>query len=135
LDLLCTQNDAVGGGVLLDAGDSLGAGDLGDVIALCEQPGQSDLCRGCTRLCGNGNSPTTLAQESNPRFTGENFEVANLRLPLGILCIIAGFFWFLPVVGLELFPIGLLTTHSRHRRPPPGLSIRISRALSRSADL
>ena len=31
-----------------------------------------------------------------------------IRLPLGILCIIASFFWFLPVVGLELFPIGLL---------------------------
>lgn len=31
-----------------------------------------------------------------------------VRLPLGILCIIAGFFWFLPVVGLEFFPLGLL---------------------------
>ena len=31
-----------------------------------------------------------------------------VRLPLGILCIIAGFFWFLPVVGLEFLPIGLL---------------------------
>ena len=31
-----------------------------------------------------------------------------IRLPLGILCIIASFFWFLPVVGLELLPIGLL---------------------------
>ena len=31
-----------------------------------------------------------------------------IRLPLGILCIIASFFWFLPVVGLEFFPIGLL---------------------------
>jgi hypothetical protein len=31
-----------------------------------------------------------------------------VRLPLGILCIIASFFWFLPVVGLEFLPIGLL---------------------------
>jgi hypothetical protein len=30
------------------------------------------------------------------------------RLPLGILCIIASFFWFLPVVGVEFFPIGLI---------------------------
>jgi len=31
-----------------------------------------------------------------------------VRIPLGILCIIAAFFWFLPVVGLEFFPLGLL---------------------------
>jgi hypothetical protein len=31
-----------------------------------------------------------------------------IRLPLGILCIIASFFWFLPVVGLEFLPIGLI---------------------------
>jgi len=31
-----------------------------------------------------------------------------IRLPLGILCIVASFFWFLPVVGIELFPVGLL---------------------------
>jgi hypothetical protein len=31
-----------------------------------------------------------------------------IRLPLGILCIVASFFWFLPVVGLEYLPIGLL---------------------------
>ena len=31
-----------------------------------------------------------------------------IRLPLGILCIIASFFWFLPVVGIEFFPVGLL---------------------------
>src|SRR5207302_7714653 len=33
--------------VLLDAGDALGAGDRGDVLALGEQPGQRDL-----RWCG-----------------------------------------------------------------------------------
>lgn len=31
-----------------------------------------------------------------------------IRIPLGILCIVASFFWFLPVIGVELFPIGLL---------------------------
>jgi hypothetical protein len=31
-----------------------------------------------------------------------------IRLPLGILCIIASLFWFLPVIGIEFFPIGLL---------------------------
>lgn len=30
------------------------------------------------------------------------------RIPIGILCIVASFFWFLPVVGLEFLPIGLL---------------------------
>jgi hypothetical protein len=30
------------------------------------------------------------------------------RLPLGILCIVLSFFWFLPIVGVEWFPIGLL---------------------------
>lgn len=31
-----------------------------------------------------------------------------VRLPLGILFIVAGFLWFLPVVGIEFLPIGLL---------------------------
>ncbi len=31
-----------------------------------------------------------------------------VRIPIGILLILASFFWFLPVLGLELFPIGLL---------------------------
>jgi hypothetical protein len=31
-----------------------------------------------------------------------------VRIPLGILCIAASFFFWLPVVGLEFFPIGLL---------------------------
>jgi hypothetical protein len=31
-----------------------------------------------------------------------------VRIPLGILCIVASFFWFLPVVGIEFLPIGLL---------------------------
>jgi hypothetical protein len=42
------------------------------------------------------------------------------RLPLGILCLIGGLFWFLPVVGLWLLPVGLvLIAHDvpRLRRP------------------
>jgi hypothetical protein len=31
-----------------------------------------------------------------------------VRIPLGILCTIASFFWFLPVLGLWMLPIGLL---------------------------
>jgi hypothetical protein len=31
-----------------------------------------------------------------------------VRLPLGILCILGSFFWFLPVLGLWFLPLGLL---------------------------
>lgn len=31
-----------------------------------------------------------------------------VRIPLGVLCIAGGFLWFLPVLGIELLPIGLL---------------------------
>jgi hypothetical protein len=31
-----------------------------------------------------------------------------VRIPLGVLFIVASFFWFLPVLGIELLPIGLL---------------------------
>jgi len=31
-----------------------------------------------------------------------------VRLPLGVLFLVGGLLWFLPVVGLELVPIGLL---------------------------
>lgn len=33
-----------------------------------------------------------------------------IRLPLGILLIVLSFFWFVPVIGIELLPIGLLLT-------------------------
>jgi hypothetical protein len=31
-----------------------------------------------------------------------------VRIPLGLLCIIGSFLWFLPVLGLWFFPLGLL---------------------------
>jgi hypothetical protein len=31
-----------------------------------------------------------------------------VRLPLGVLFVLASFFWFLPVVGIELLPLGLM---------------------------
>jgi hypothetical protein len=31
-----------------------------------------------------------------------------VRIPLAVLCIIGSFFWYLPVLGIELLPIGLL---------------------------
>ena len=31
-----------------------------------------------------------------------------VRIPVALLCIAAGFFWFLPVIGLEWLVIGLL---------------------------
>jgi hypothetical protein len=46
-DLLHAQLDAVGGRVLFDAGDALGAGDRGNIVTLREQPRQRDL-----RRCG-----------------------------------------------------------------------------------
>jgi hypothetical protein len=48
------------------------------------------------------------------------------RLPLGILCIIGGLFWFLPLLGLWLLPIGLvLIAHDvpRLRNPAARLVI------------
>ena len=54
LDLLRAQLDAVGSGVLLDAGDALGAGDRGDVVTLREQPGQRDLRRCGVELGSDG---------------------------------------------------------------------------------
>src|SRR5205807_247822 len=40
--------------VLLDAGDALGAGDRGNIVALRKQPGQRDLRRCGIDLCGDG---------------------------------------------------------------------------------
>ena len=35
-------------------------------------------------------------------------QACRVRLPLGIVCIVASFLWFLPVLGLWLLPLGLL---------------------------
>ncbi len=35
-------------------------------------------------------------------------QVRIVRLPLGILCIVGSFLWFLPVLGLWFLPLGLL---------------------------
>jgi hypothetical protein len=54
-DLLGVQLDAVGCRVLLDAGNASGAGDRGDVVvALRDQPGQSDQRRCRIELGGDG---------------------------------------------------------------------------------
>lgn len=52
-------------------------------------------------------------------------EARRVRLPIGILCVIASFFWFLPVVGIELLPIGLLliALDVPFLRRPVGVSI------------
>jgi hypothetical protein len=54
VDLLGAQLDAIGGDVLLDPGDPLGARDRNDVVALCQQPGQGrHLRRRRTDLAGD----------------------------------------------------------------------------------
>jgi hypothetical protein len=35
-------------------------------------------------------------------------QARKFRLPLGILCIVGACLWFLPIVGIELLPVGLL---------------------------
>ena len=35
-------------------------------------------------------------------------KVRKIRIPLGLLFLAGGLLWFLPVVGVELIPIGLL---------------------------
>ena len=71
LNLPGAQLDAIGSGVLLDARDPLGTGDRGDVVALREQPGQSDLGRCCTRLGGNGLDLVDDAQVALEVLAGE----------------------------------------------------------------
>ena len=53
-ELVVAQLYAVGGGVLLDAGDAAGAGDGGDVVALGQQPGQRGLGGGGAGLGPDG---------------------------------------------------------------------------------
>lgn len=57
-----------------------------------------------------------------------------VRIPLGILCILASFLWFLPVVGLEFLPIGLLLIAQDVpflRRPVGKLMLRLLDAADR----
>ena len=70
-DLLGAQLDAVRGGVLLDAGHPLGAGNRSDVVALREQPGQRDLGRRCSHLSGNGSNLVDDAQIALEVLAGE----------------------------------------------------------------
>ena len=70
-DLLGAQLDTIGGRVLLDAGDALGAGNGGDVVALREQPGQRDLCRCRPRLGGDGLDLVDDAQVAGEVLSGE----------------------------------------------------------------
>ena len=35
-------------------------------------------------------------------------QARKVRIPLGVLCILGSFFWFLPVLGLWFLPLGLL---------------------------
>ena len=63
--------EAVGGGVLLDSGDAPRAGNRGDVVALGEQPGQGDLCRGGVRLGGDGLDLVDDAQVALEVLAGE----------------------------------------------------------------
>ncbi len=53
VDLLGTQLDAVGGGVLLDAGDPFGSGDRGGVVSASQDSRQGSLSRGGAGLDGD----------------------------------------------------------------------------------
>jgi hypothetical protein len=35
-------------------------------------------------------------------------QARKVRIPLGVVCILGSFFWFLPVLGLWFLPLGLL---------------------------
>jgi hypothetical protein len=70
-DLRGAQLDAVGGGVLLDARNPLGARNRRDVVALREQPGQRDLGRSDSYLSGNGSNLVDDAQIALEVLAGE----------------------------------------------------------------
>ena len=45
------------------------------------------------------------------RFVGRRIKLPSnifLRIGFGVLCVIGGFLWFLPVLGLWMLPLGLL---------------------------
>lgn len=48
-----------------------------------------------------------------------------VRIPAGLLCIVAAVFWFMPIIGLEWLPVGLLLLAQDvpFLRKPVGVSI------------
>ena len=110
-DLLDAQLNGVGCGVLFDAGDAFGAGDRGDVVALGEQPGQSDLCRGGVDL---GRDGLDLVDDAEVLF----------EVGLGEARVVLA-----PVVAGEVEQVGTFgtdprSTPHRHRSLWPGYSHR-----------
>lgn len=71
VDLLGAQLDTIGGDVLLDPRDPLGAQDRNDVVALCQQPGQGHLRRRRTDLAGDAVDFVGDAQVALEVLTGE----------------------------------------------------------------
>jgi hypothetical protein len=71
VDLLGAQRDAVGGGVLLDPSNPLGARNRSDVITLREQPGQRELRRCGSHFSGDGSDLVHDAQITLEVLAGE----------------------------------------------------------------
>jgi hypothetical protein len=69
--LLRRELDGIGGHVFIDAGDTLGPGDRGDVVALREQPCQSHLGRGSAGLGCDGSDLVGNAQVALEVLAGE----------------------------------------------------------------
>jgi hypothetical protein len=76
-ELLCAQLDVIGGGVSLDAGDPLGAGDRSDVVALREEPGQGAERAPTTIFNLDGRDPAWVASGLADRriavWSGDNY--------------------------------------------------------------
>ena len=70
VDLIRAQFDAVGGYVLLDAGDSPGAGDRGDVAALGEQPARA-ICAGVAPASAAMACTSSTTRRSVPSLVSE----------------------------------------------------------------
>lgn len=76
----------------------------------CRLPGMRDHDSGQRTLDA---ALDGLEQETPDRVSGairwlRNPRAKWVRLPIGLLCIAASFFFFLPVIGLEFLPLGLL---------------------------
>ena len=60
-----------------------------------------------------------------------------IRIPAGLLCLLCSAFWFLPVIGLEYLPIGLIliARDIRWLQPPVGrLLLRLEGVVHRLRD-